>query len=172
MAERIQLKRIKGWRMPENTVKVGERMSTKDPRFNFPRVLFSSISNHWATPEGIYSVLNDEFCFTFDPCPLMAEESGLLVEWPGRVFCNPPYSKISEFMRKGLFSLAQGKCELVVFLVPSRTDTKWFHDFALKGEIRFIRGRIKFSGAKHNAPFPSMVVIFRDWQIREVGLFA
>lgn len=49
----------------------------------------------------------------------------------------------------------------VVCLVPSRTDTEWFHEYALRGEIRFIRGRLKFNGAKNSAPFPSLLVIFR-----------
>lgn len=47
-------------------------------------------------------------------------------------------------------------------LVPSRTDTKWFHNWVYgKAEIRFVKGRIKFGGAKFNAPFPSMIVIYR-----------
>ena len=49
-----------------------------------------------------------------------------------------------------------------VLLIPSRTDTSWFHDYVIgQAEIRFIRGRIKFEGAKYNAPFPSMVVIYK-----------
>lgn len=50
-----------------------------------------------------------------------------------------------------------------VMLLPARTDTKWFHDYILnpKREVRYIRGRLKFGKAKNNAPFPSMVVVFR-----------
>lgn len=50
-------------------------------------------------------------------------------------------------------------------LIPARTDTKWFHDYVYKKdrvEVRFIKGRLKFEGAKNSAPFPSMVVIFVD----------
>ncbi len=47
-------------------------------------------------------------------------------------------------------------------LLPARTDTQWFHTYINNhAEIRFLKGRIKFVGAKHPAPFPSMVVIFR-----------
>ena len=47
-------------------------------------------------------------------------------------------------------------------LLPARTDTRWFHDYInKKAEIRFIKGRLKFGGSNNNAPFPSMVVIFR-----------
>ena len=48
-----------------------------------------------------------------------------------------------------------------VCLVPSRTDTKWFHDFAMKGEIRFVKGPLKFGGCENSAPFPSAVVVFK-----------
>ena len=49
----------------------------------------------------------------------------------------------------------------IVCLVPARTDTSWWHDHAMQGEIRFVRGRLKFEGATSSAPFPSAVVIFR-----------
>lgn len=54
--------------------------------------------------------------------------------------------------------------DLAVFLLPARTDTRWFHEIVLPlaKEIRFIKGRLKFSGAKWNAPFPSMLVVFRN----------
>ena len=130
------------------------------------QVLFSSTSDHWETPKELFYELDSEFLFNFDPCPLLAEESGLLVQWSGRVFCNPPYSKIADFLRKGLFFLAAEKVKILVYLLPARTDTKWFHDYCMKAkEIRFLRGRLKFGNALHNAPFPSMVVIFDRWDL-------
>lgn len=74
------------------------------------------------------------------------------------MFCNPPYGpKIRQFLEKAK------EAELAVFLVPARTDTKWFHDIALpeSKEIRFVRGRLKFGGSKNGAPFPSMILVFR-----------
>ena len=137
------------------------------------RVVFSSQSDHWYTPESVYKALHEEFDFTFDPCPLHSNFDGTKVKWHGRVYCNPPYSRIDEFIRHGLFHLANGECELLVFLIPARTDTAWFHDYCLKAaEIRFIRGRLKFGGAKHNAPFPSMLVVFDTWEMDEERLFA
>jgi phage N-6-adenine-methyltransferase len=130
------------------------------------RVVFSSASDHWATPKAVYAALDEEFRFTFDPCPLMAEESGLLKKWTGRVFCNPPYSAIDDFLKKGLWHLSQRDCELLVYLIPSRTDTRWFHEYCIKAsEIRFLRGRLKFGDAKNSAPFPSMLAIFKEWEI-------
>lgn len=74
---------------------------------------------------------------------------------------NPPYGReIGDWMRKAYQSCNQNGA-LVVCLVPARTDTAWWHDYAMKGEIRFLRGRLKFGGAETNAPFPSALVIFR-----------
>lgn len=76
------------------------------------------------------------------------------------MFCNPPYGrKIGKWVQKG-YEEANGGA-LVVMLLPARTDTKWFHDYCLRGEIRFIKGRLRFGGSDMNAPFPSMVVVFR-----------
>jgi hypothetical protein len=125
------------------------------------RVHFSAVSDRWATPTDTYIALNDEFHFDFDPCPLDGTENGLaslFVEWRGRrVFCNPPYGPgIDKWLERGL------EANLSVFLVPARTDTRWFHDIVLPKakEIRFIRGRLKFGEATNSAPFPSMVVVF------------
>lgn len=126
------------------------------------KVLFSSASDRWATPDEVYRALDDEFRFDFDPCPLDAIEDGLatlFTSWNGkRVFCNPPYGpKLAKWLERGL------EANLAVFLIPARTDTRWFHDIVLPNakEIRFIRGRLKFGGAINCAPFPSMIVMFR-----------
>ena len=125
------------------------------------RVHFSAVSDRWATPADTYMALNNEFHFDFDPCPLDGSENGLatlFVDWGGkRVFCNPPYGPgIAKWLERGL------EANLSVFLIPARTDTRWFHDIVLPKakEIRFIRGRLKFGEATNSAPFPSMVVVF------------
>lgn len=124
------------------------------------RVVFSSFVVDWPTPFFIYERLNREFKFDFDPCPLFAQFDGLQVEWGFSNFVNPPYGRtLEKWLQKGYQEYRQGKT--VVFLLPARTDTKWFHDYCLKAnEIRFIKGRLKFGNAKYNAPFPSMVVVF------------
>jgi len=125
------------------------------------RTLFSSASDRWATPRAVFDALNQEFRFNFDPCPLDGDQDGLaplFVEWRGkRVFCNPPYGPgIANWLERGL------EADLAVFLIPARTDTKWFHKIVLPRakEIRFIRGRLRFGDAKNSAPFPSMLVVF------------
>jgi DNA N-6-adenine-methyltransferase Dam len=73
---------------------------------------------------------------------------------------NPPYGRqITKWVRKA-FEEARTNAQLVVCLLPARTDTRWWHAYCLKGEILFIRGRLKFGDAKNSAPFPSVLVIF------------
>lgn len=74
---------------------------------------------------------------------------------------NPPYGRtIGLWMRKAYTSAQEGAT--VVCLVPARTDTAWWHEYAMRGEVRFLRGRLKFGGHKNSAPFPSAVVVFRS----------
>ena len=73
---------------------------------------------------------------------------------------NPPYGRtIKQWMKKAYESSLAGAT--VVCLVPARTDTNWWHDYAMKGDIEFIKGRLKFGGSKNSAPFPSAVVVFK-----------
>ena len=73
---------------------------------------------------------------------------------------NPPYGRgIGQWMQKAYESAQMGAT--VVCLVPARTDTAWWHDYAMRGEITFIRGRLKFGNAKNSAPFPSALIVFK-----------
>ena len=78
------------------------------------------------------------------------------------VFCNPPYGKeLSKWVMKSYWESHKPNT-VVVMLIPARTDTRWFHDYIYgKAEIRFIKGRLRFNNSKNNAPFPTMVVVFR-----------
>jgi len=94
------------------------------------------------------------------------EQDGLQQDWGGcKVFCNPPYSQIGKWVEKS-YRETRTDGTIVVLLIPSRTDTKYFHDFIYhRAEIRFLRGRIKFGDSANGAPFPSMVVIFRGAKV-------
>ena len=134
-------------------------------------VHFSSKTDLWSTPQDFYDILDDEFNFTLDPCAThdnhktdkyyTLEDNGLSKDWTGEVvFMNPPYGReIGKWVKKAKESNAT-----VVCLVPSRTDTRWWHDNVINdaSEIRFIKGRLKFGGQKNSAPFPSAVVVFRN----------
>ena len=76
------------------------------------------------------------------------------------MFVNPPYGRhLGKWMMKAYMESQLGK--LVVCLVPSRTDTKWWHEYVVKAsDVRFIKGRLTFEGQKNPAPFPSVIVIF------------
>ncbi len=134
---------------------------------NARRVLFSRASEAWSTPEDLYRALNEEFRFTLpDPCPLrepaeaglpLFGTDGLSISWVGhRVFINPPFGRgMERWLEK-----AQ-EADLAVVLAPARTDTRAFHRFAPLAEVRFLKGRLHFSGSKTPAPFPTMLYIFR-----------
>ena len=122
--------------------------------------MFSSQRHNWKTPRMFYKALDAEFHFDFDPCPPDPAFDGLEVEWGASNFVNPPYgSEISKWLKKGYSESLKGKT--VVFLVPSRSDTRWWHDYVMEAkEVRFIKGRLKFDDQKNSAPFPSAIVIF------------
>lgn len=140
--------------------------------------LFTSNSDEWATPQWLFDELNEEFNFTLDPCAtnenhkvsnyLTKESNGLAISWGGeKVFCNPPYSEIDKWVEKA-FRETRTDNTLVVLLIPSRTDTRYFHNYIYqRSEIRFVKGRLKFGESKNSAPFPSMIVIFRGANIKE-----
>ena len=135
-------------------------------------VHFSSETDLWATPQDTFDALNAEFGpFDVDVCAVAGnakcarfytpETDGLAQDWaPSLCWMNPPYGRtIARWMCKAWEESLRGAT--VVCLVPARTDTAWWHDYAMKGHIRFLRGRLKFGNAKHSAPFPSAVVVFR-----------
>jgi hypothetical protein len=108
------------------------------------------------------AALMDEFHFDDDPCPLGGFD-GLMKEWGKRVYMNPPYGRrIKEWFEKGILEMDSGRTELIVWLLPARTDTRWFHDLVLPKarEIRLLRGRLYFNDGGP-APFPSMIVVWK-----------
>lgn len=118
------------------------------------------------TPVGFYQQLNNEFNFDFDPCPLKEnpEFNGLLIDWGKRCYINPPYGKaIRGWLEKALMEIQKGNTELAVFLLPSYTDVKWFHEVLLPkaDEIRFLKGRLKFGEHKNTAPFANLIAVFK-----------
>jgi phage N-6-adenine-methyltransferase len=127
----------------------------------------------WGTPQALFDELNAEFGFTLDAAAshdnhkcadyFTIEENALERDWNGVVWLNPPYGRVlNEWMRKAYQESLRGST--VVCLVPSRTDTAWWHDYAMKGEVRFICGRVKYvraDGFSDSAPFGSAIVVFR-----------
>ncbi len=139
-------------------------------------VIYSSRRTDWETPKWVFEELNNEFHFTLDPCAndenhvcdtyYTEEDNGLEQDWGGQtVFCNPPYGReITDWVKK-CSEESRKPNTTIVMLIPSRTDTKYFHDYLYKKpnvEIRFIRGRLKYGDGKNSAPFPSLIAVFRQ----------
>lgn len=122
--------------------------------------LFSSASIHWSTPQELYEALDKEFHFNDDPCPLQPDNDGLMREWGSSTYCNPPYGRgITRWLKKAQEEALKGK--IIVCLIPSRTDTRWWHHYVMGArEIRFLKGRLKFGNSTNSAPFPSAIVVF------------
>ena len=136
-------------------------------------LMFSSKDQTWETPLELFNRLDKEFNFTLDPCCTeetakckkyyTPTENGLIQDWQNEiVFMNPPYGReISVWLKKAYEESLNGST--VVCLIPSRTDTKYWHDYCMKAsEIRFIKGRLKFGNSKNSAPFPSAIVVFNN----------
>lgn len=133
------------------------------------KVLFSSKKEDWGTPDWLFKYLNRVFSFTLDAAAsdenhlckkyFTKENDSLKQSWKGEiVFLNPPYSRnMGEWIKKGSENDS-------VILVPSRTDTNWFHEYCCTNRCYrlFIKGRLKFKGAGNSAPFPSLLLFFND----------
>jgi site-specific DNA-methyltransferase (adenine-specific) len=143
--------------------------------------LFASGNGEWETPRDLWEDLDLEFGFHLDaaasddntkvPFYFTIEDDALTQDWFERaqgttsIWVNPPYGRgVVEWVKKAYLESQKGAT--VVMLLPARTDTAWFHNWVLgRAEIRFLRGRLKFSNCQNSAPFPSMVIVFRPpWQ--------
>jgi len=134
------------------------------------KALLTSKSEEYETPQWLFDQLDRIFHFTLDACAtkenakcscyFSRELDSLEQDWNGTVWMNPPYGKrIERFMEKALRE-SQRNNATVVCLVPARTDTRWWHEYARKGHIVYLSGRLKFGNEKSSAPFPSAIVIF------------
>ena len=142
---------------------------------NTTKLMFSSKSNDWATPQSFFDKLDGLFGpFTLDAAAssdnykvtkhYTEADDSLSQDWSGnRVFLNPPYGRnLKDWVKK---SYEEGLKEntMVVMLIPARTDTAYWHEYVMKAdEIRFVKGRLKFGEGTNSAPFPSAVVIFKQ----------
>jgi len=156
-----------------------DKFYKKDIKQRHSKITFQKSGLYeWETPQDFFDKLNKEFVFTLDVCAdkenhkcknyFSEKDDGLNKDWKNNVcWMNPPYGiKISKWVKKAYEESRKGT--LVVCLVPSRTETRWWWDYCMKGKIRFIKGRLKFKGrntkgelVNHPATFPSAIVIFK-----------
>lgn len=158
-------------------------------------VMFGKATDEWSTPEMFFAKLDAEFDFQLDAAATDANakcglwlgpghlatnwRDGLAVNWAAllggtacAVWLNPPYSRCREFIAKAAQEARRGAT--VVCLVPSRTDTRWWHEHVYDAsrdafrpgvEVRFVKGRLKFGNSTNSAPFPSVVIVFRPCSV-------
>lgn len=134
-------------------------------------VHFSSKTAEWETPQDLFDLLDKYFRFEWDVCatPENAKcemfytksEDALSKIWQGVCWMNPPYGRNIGLWVEHAYKHSCFGSATVVCLLPARTDTRWWHDYCAKGEITFLKGRLKFSNAEFNAPFPNAIVVFR-----------
>lgn len=142
--------------------------------------LFSSETPEWETPQDVFDVLDERYGpFLLDVCAtdqnakceryFTKKENGLVQAWSAKNWMSPPYGRsIAEWIRKASQEAEQGR--QTVSLLPARVDTRWFHDYIYgQHEKHFLCGRLKFGQSKNSAPFPSMIVIFRQGDAQRAG---
>lgn len=122
----------------------------------------------WETPDELFAPLNEEFQFTLDVCAFehnkkceafySEQDDALSKKWDGVCWMNPPFGSLGKWVKKAFEESENGS--VVVCLLPARTNTSWWHDYCMRGQVRFIRGRPKFKGAKHGLPLPLAIVVF------------
>lgn len=113
-------------------------------------------SDHWATPRKLYkSIIELGY---IDPCPLFSKEDNLMKFYVNhKLYINPPFSKIETWVNWAIEQYKNG-CE-ILFLMPSRTDTKYFHRMLeYKPKIYFFKGRLSFNDCGIKAPFPCILI--------------
>lgn len=160
--------------------------SSKTCEHETPQDLFDNLKKEFPFTLDVCATAENKKCDRY----FNKEEDGLSRGWGTDVcWMNPPYGEpelpckakctkkkcekrkhhiavyvpgIRDWVKKAFTAASFGAT--VVCLLPARTDTKWWHDYVLDhGEIRFIRGRLKFGQAKNSAPFPSAIVVFRPF---------
>lgn len=171
--------KVGGWTRTK-TARHGPAPASKIPRngnrfeTEMSQYINPAKSIEWSTPQWLYDALHEEFNFKLDACAtadiakcekyFSQQEDALLQRWENPTFCNPPYGgSLKRWIGKAHSEAIRGN--LVVMLLPARTDVDWFHRYCFVPgvEIRFIKGRVNFGGVsgRSRAPFPSMIVIFR-----------
>lgn len=155
--------------------------SSNNDSWETPKGLFDKLNAEFNFELDVCATADNAKCKKY----FTKELDGLKQEWEGVCWMNPPYGNpeypckmnckkkicekrgfhnrqyvpgIIDWMEKAYLSYLRGAT--VVCLVPARTDTEWWHNFAMKGEIRLIKGRLHFGDGIGTAPFPSAIVIF------------
>jgi phage N-6-adenine-methyltransferase len=139
----------------------------------------------WKTPRQLFSALHERFSFDVDaaaddsnhllPHYWTVREDGIAqLEARGndalRAFVNPPGAAIYPWVEAARYRWVRGA--LTVLLLPSRTDSAWFHEHARCGQVFFSRGRVSYEpadGANESKNSAGSVLVVFDPEIEMQG---
>jgi phage N-6-adenine-methyltransferase len=136
------------------------------------RAHFENQSDERGTPLTLIRPLKRVVEFDLDPAsgcepePIAPnrytkEDDGLARPWWGHVWLNPPYSEIADWMEKAAKEAQGVDVDSIMALVPNRTSTRWFHDYATTADRYVVLdGRLKYEHTDGSAPFPSAVFVW------------
>lgn len=147
-------------------------------------VHFSSATDGHETPQAFFNAVSDVYGpFDIDVCATREnakcskfytpEQDGISQGWHGRIWCNPPYGRdIGRWTDRAVMATQNTRAaQIVVMLLPARTDTRWWHEWVQPfAQVEFLKGRLRFGGAKNSAPFPSCLAVYR--RPLRVGVFS
>ena len=161
--------------MKTNGRNMTQNMSRNDVFWTGDGANASSVTDKWDTPQDLLEHLSTAFSWDLDVCasyPNVCEhyysesDNGLMLPWVGLCWCNPPYGKtakegVGAWLDKGALAATQGAT--VVFLLPSRTGTRWFHKAVCEASlVVFIKGRLKYGDQSGSAPFDSCIIVYGE----------
>jgi hypothetical protein len=139
------------------------------------KTLFSHKSVSYITPSDLFEDLRNAFDIELDPCghetatlpsiehTIRTPDNGLEFDWCANTFINPPYSSIELWVDKTIEESKKNPYNYYVMLLPSRTGRPWFRKIMQKSiVICFMDKRLKFEGTPNNAPFDSIIAVFKD----------
>jgi len=134
---------------------------------DFTKDRFQSKNQTWETPWSLFNAIQERYHLERD-CAASAEntklplywteqDNCLLQEWSGRNWLNPPFVNMKNFIKKAFLERERA---FTILLIPARTNTVWWHEMCMQGEVLFIKGRPKFKDCTHGLPTPLALVMF------------
>lgn len=150
----------------------------QNPTTYVKKIELKESDNRFTSPSFIQAIEQSFGKIEFDPCWHVASairplayldvrqgDDGLRDDWCGSLaFVNPPWSNQKAWIERAHDQWSKNKVKTAVCLVPSKTDTKLFHDVLSKdADIYFIEGRPRFfkeDGKSESTMVSAMVVMF------------